>query len=136
MEVTSAFLADYALIAVDGKLSIMGIFEAVNPPALPFQLPQMYMVIRWQAGPSEFGTEKTIRVVLMDSDAAELLSLEQHMTVAKPERSGVPATMVQLVMLAGVNFSKAGDYVFAVQTGGDEKRTIPFLVNEPPQGVG
>ena len=48
----------------------------------------------------------------------------------------VNSAQVQLVMLAGVNFSKAGDYVFAVQTGGDEKRTIPFLVNEPPQGVG
>lgn len=45
MDVNLALLADYANVSQDGKLNIMGIFQEVNPPVLPFALPQMYLVM-------------------------------------------------------------------------------------------
>ena len=62
MDVTLAVLADYANVSQDGKLNIMGIFQEVNPPLLPFTLPQMYLVLSLTAGPAEFNTTRDIRI--------------------------------------------------------------------------
>jgi hypothetical protein len=43
VEVTVTVLADYANLSQDGKLNIMSIFQEINPPVLPFALPQMYL---------------------------------------------------------------------------------------------
>lgn len=72
MEVSLAVLADYANLAQDGKLNIMGIFQEVNPPVLPFALPQMYLVISLVAGPAEFDTTKDIKIALLDNDGNEI----------------------------------------------------------------
>ena len=65
VEVTVAVLADYANVSQDGKLNIMGIFQEINPPALPFALPQMYLVLSLSAGPAEVGSVRNIRIPLI-----------------------------------------------------------------------
>src|SRR5215217_3944288 len=48
MEVKLAVLADYANVSQDGKLNIMGIFQEINAPSLPFPLPQMFLVVPFE----------------------------------------------------------------------------------------
>src|SRR5215217_4763717 len=83
MEVKLAVLADYANVSQDGKLNIMGIFQEINATALPFPLPQMYLVLTFEAGPAEFGSEKQLRVVLVDSDGNERMSLKGQVKVPR-----------------------------------------------------
>jgi hypothetical protein len=134
MEVTVAVLADYANVSRDGKLNIMGIFQEVNPPTLPYALPQMYLVLSFSAGPAEFGTTRNIRIVLLHSDGQEILGLEAQMQVPSANRPGSRAYINEALGLAGVTFERPGDYGFSILVGDDEKATVPLHVNEPSTG--
>lgn len=136
MDVTVAVLADYANVSQDGKLNIMGIFQEINPPVLPFALPQMYLVLSFSAGPAEFDTVRNIRIPLLHSDGQELLAMEAQMTIPRPKRLGSRAYINQTIGLAGVTFERPGDYAFSILVGDDEKATAPLHVNEPSIGGG
>jgi hypothetical protein len=135
MDVTVAVLADYANVSQDGKLNIMGIFQEVNPPFLPFPLPQMYLVLSFSAGPAEFDTNRNIRVALSHSDGQEILTLEAQMRVPRPNRPGSRVYINEAIGLAGVMFERPGDYGFSILVGDDEKATVPLHVNRPTQEV-
>jgi hypothetical protein len=134
VDVNVAVLADYANVSQDGKLNIMGIFQEINPPFLPFPMPQMYLVLSFSAGPAEFDTVRDIRIPLLHTDGQELLSMETQMTVPRPNRPGSRAYINQAVGLAGVVFERPGAYAFSVLVGNDEKATVPLYVNEPTPG--
>ena len=135
MEVSLAVLADYASVSQEGKLNILGVFGEINPPLLPFALPQMYLVSIYDAGPAEVGTDKTIRIAMLDGDGNELLSLQQAIKVPELKRPGSRITINHVVGMAGVKFDKPGDYAFVILVGGEEKRTVSLHVNEPPKGA-
>jgi hypothetical protein len=131
MDVTLAVLADYATVSQDGKLSVMGIFQEVNPPVLPFALPQMYLVVSFAAGPAEFGSVKNIKIALLDDDGNEILGLEGQAPVPRPPRPGSRAYMNQVIGLNGTTFERPGDYAFAILVSGETKATVPLYVNKP-----
>jgi hypothetical protein len=135
VDVTVAVLADYANVSQDGKLNIMGIFQEINPPALPFVLPQMYLVLSLTAGPAEVGLARTIRIPLLYSDGQEILSLEAQMRIPSSRRPGSRANINEAIGLAGLTFPQAGDYAFHILIGDDDKATVPLHVNEPLQEV-
>src|SRR5919199_2106203 len=124
----------YANVSQDGKLNIMGIFQEVNPPTLPFALPQMYLVLSFSAGPAEFDTVRNICIPLLQSDGQEMLSLQAQMRVPRPNRPGSPAYINAAIGLAGVRFERPGDYAFSILIGDDEKATVPLHVNDPSTG--
>jgi hypothetical protein len=134
MDVTVAVLADYANVSREGKLNIMGIFQEVNAPFLPFPLPQMYLVLSFSAGPAEFGSQRDIRVVLLNSDGAEILALDAELEIPHAIRPGSRISINEAIGLAGVTFQQAGSYAFHILVGGDEKATVPLHVNVPERG--
>jgi hypothetical protein len=136
MDVNLAVLADYANVSQDSKLNIMGIFQEVNPPVLPFALPQMYLVVSFVAGPAEFGSVKNIRIVLLDNDGNEMLALEAQAQVPRPPRPGRRAFINQVIGLNGITFQRPGDYAFSILVGGETKETVGLHVNEPNTGGG
>ena len=133
MNVELAALADYVNISREGKLNILGIFQEISPPVLPFALPQMYLVAVYNASPAEVGMEKNIRIILIDADANSILDIQQSVTVPQPKWPGSKVILNQVTGLAGVKFEKPGDYQFSVLVGEDEKHSIPFRVNEVPK---
>ncbi len=135
MDVNVAVLADYANVSQDGKLNIMGIFQEINPPFLPFPMPQMYLVLSFSAGPAEFNTNRNLRIVLLHSDGQEILELEAQMRVPRANRPGSRAYINEAVGLASVAFDRPGDYAFSILIGDDEKATVALHVNEPLQEV-
>ncbi len=134
MDVTVAVLADYANVSQDGKLNIMGIFQEINPPVLPFALPQMFLVLSFSAGPAEFDTVRNVRIPLLHGDGQEILAMEAQMPIPRPVRAGSRAYINQTIGLAGVTFPRPGDYAFSILVGDDEKATVPLHVNEPSTG--
>ena len=134
MEVTLAVLADYANISREGKLNILGVFSELNPPSLPFRLPQMFLVISIETTAAEGGREFPFQVLLWDDDGNERLSLEQTLAVPAPSQPSEGRTINQLLGLSGVRFDKVGDYAFRILISGEERRVIPLRVNEPRGG--
>lgn len=130
MEVTLAVLADYANVSKEGKLNILGVFSEINPPSLPFKLPQMYLVLSVEIAPTEKLSELPTKILLWDEDGDERLSLEQ--TLQLPPLEGARERAInQVVGLAGVRFDRPGDYAFHILMAGEERRSLKLRVNEP-----
>jgi hypothetical protein len=135
VEVPIAVLADYANISQEGKVNVLGIFSEINPPVLPFVLPQMYLIVSFEAGAAEIGMQKHFRITLLEQDGTELLALESEAVVPQPLRPGAHAYMNQVIGLSGITFDRPGDYAFQILVGGEEKRAVPLRVNEPPTSI-
>lgn len=135
MEVKLAALADFASLSREGKLSLLGIFDRVNPPSLPYTHPNMYLVIIFDASPAEAGLTREVRVTLLDANGNSILSLGQEIVIPQPHRPGARIRINQLLALAGLKFTKAGDYQFSILVGDDEKDTVSLVVNEPRQAT-
>lgn len=135
MDATLAVAADYANVASDGKLNIMGIFQEVNPFGLPFKLPQMFLVITWDAGPAEFGSQKDCRVMFMgpDRNEGETLTLEYQLVVPEASRPGTRAIFHQILGIGGLPITRTGPHAMHVLVGGETKAEVPLYVNEPQE---
>lgn len=133
MDVTLAVTCDYANVSQEGKLNILGVSLGVDPPVLPYQVPQLYLVLSFEAGAAEFDTQKHVRIALLESDGTELFGLEGPIPVHRPDRPGSKAYINQVVALEGLYFEKSGDYAFHILVNGEEKRTVPLYVSEPRQ---
>jgi hypothetical protein len=137
MEVTLAVACEYANVTEDGKqLNIMGVFQEINSSQLPAALPQLFLVVSWEAGPAEFGQQKEVRVAFMDQDANEKLRLEGPIVVQEPTRPGARAYINQIFGLGGIPIERPGEHAFYVLVGGEEKRRVPLYVNEPQAMIG
>jgi hypothetical protein len=132
-----AVAADYANVASDGKLNIMGIFQEVNPPALPFALPQMFLVMTWDAGPAEFGSQKDCRVIFMgpDRNEGDSLTLEYQLVVPESSRPGTRAIFHQILGIGGLPIARVGPHAMHVLVSGETKAEVPLYVNEPQKEV-
>ncbi len=129
MRVTLAALADYANVTMEGKLNIMGIFQEINPPVLPFQLPQMFLVVSFSAAPSEAPAQKHLQVKLLAEDGAAVISAQQTLPVQTPNRPGARVITNAVLGFGGLQFTAPGDYAFSILIDGDEKESVPLRVN-------
>lgn len=132
MDATLAVAADYANVASDGKLNIMGIFQEFNPDVFPAAGQPMFLVISFSAGPAEVGSQKDVRIAFVDPEGSQNLVLDLQMTVADPPRAGTPSIIHQILGLQGLPLLRSGHHAFYVLVGGEEKARIPIYVNEPP----
>lgn len=132
MDVTLAVLADYANVSQDGKLNILGVFQEVNPAGFPASIAQMFLVVSFEASAAEFGTQKNIRIALLETDGSEVMGMEGPIVVQPPPRPGSRAFINQIVGLQGLTFQSSGDYAFHILVNGDDKRAVPLRVNDVP----
>jgi len=134
MDVTLALLADAANISQEGKLNILGSFDNINAPTLPFAHAQMCLVMRFSASRTEIGQQKQLEIALLDPDGAQLGTITGTFVVpdAPP---GQRVAIGNILPLTNTVFTRGGDHHFAIMINGDEKQTVPIKITEPqPQG--
>jgi len=134
MQVTLGLMADYANVTADGKLNIMGVFDGIFAASFPVVLPQMQLVLRFEADPTELGATRALEICLRDEDGRQLFSISAEMQTAVPPGSPVvgPLRQNQVINFQGIRFDKPGSYDVLVLVNGDVKRTIPFKVVARP----
>lgn len=129
MEVTLALLADAANVSADGKLNILGVFNALGANTFPVVHPQMALVLRFEATRAEEGKTRQIELQLADGDGQKLFKIEAQL-VLPAGAPGTPIRLNHILMLNGIQFPKAGDYVFNVLVGDDQKAAIDLKLVE------
>ena len=134
MEIKFRMLSDFASLTRDGKLNILGVFDEINAPRMPFVLPQMFLVVAYEASAAEAGVDRESRIILMDADGGELLTLEQPLKIPDAKRPGARVAINQVLGLSGFKFAKPGDYQFSFLVDGDEKANLRLRVNSPIEG--
>lgn len=130
MDVAIAVICDYANTSADGKLNILGVFQQINAPVLPFQVPQMYVVVSTVAAPTEQGQEFPFELLFWGEDGNEILRLQQRLQFPVATYPGERVINNQIVGMAGLPLQAAGDYSFIVRISGEERRTITLRVND------
>lgn len=132
MEVKLALLADYANVTREGKLNLLGLFEQINAPRLPWTHPQMHLVLSLEATPAEWETTKKIEIKLLDADGNSKLNLNSNLKVPRGQ-SGRNVSINSILGINNLKFDNTGDYAFHIIIGEDDKKTIPLRVNFSPK---
>ncbi|MBI3913248.1 MAG: hypothetical protein HY327_03460 [Chloroflexi bacterium] len=128
MRTRVAVLADYANIAEQGKLNVMGIFSILFAPVAPVIHPQMQLVTQFEFEPSEVG-EKDVKFVLLDEDGREHFRLGVHINVQR-NPNGLATLANQILVINGAKFPRFGSYEFHILIGETLAAEIPLEVTQ------
>jgi len=131
MDVRLATVCDYAMVSQEGKLSLLGMFDQINPPKLPFVFPQLFLVTVFEAPSVEAGSTKEVRFILDGEDGDPVLTIDQLVHVPQAPVRGQPIVMNNVLGLGGIEFRQPGAYAFHILVGGDERARVPLKVNKP-----
>lgn len=134
MHVSFALFADAANISQEGKLNILGVFDAVHVGQLPALHPRATFVVRIKATPGDAGDHPmTLRWV--NPRGAELWVSNAELSIAPPPPGTTELDMPVIVQL-DLPLDLTGDYRMIVELR-DEKRGEAMLhVKGQPMALG
>ena len=127
MHISFAVFADAANLSQEGKLNILGVFDAVQVAALPTIHPRTHFVVRLKANGEDTGQHKLVFRWLSPFDE-ELWSSTGEMSVAP---SPNPMFEVDLPIIAVVDLplNVTGQYTMQVTLDGEVTALARLLVN-------
>lgn len=128
MFVRIAVLADFASLSIDNKLNILGIFRGLSASQVPTMHPQMKLVTQFEFDSTEAG-DKQVRIILVDEDGHDLLTVTGDFTVARSEH-GRESLFNQIIDLTGLVFPRFGDYEFRILINERMECIIPLAVTQ------
>jgi hypothetical protein len=134
MQVRYALFADYAVVSIDQKISLIGLFDEINASTFPFQCPPIFIAVSIQAESSE-SRNWQLEILLWDEDGNSIFTRQTPITLPNPERAGATARHNEIMGVGGLLFSKAGDYSLIVKINGEERHRVVLRVNGPPGGT-
>ena len=127
MEVSFAVLADAANISREGKLNIMGMFDAIHAAGFPVTHPQMQLVIRFEASAAEARQSKRVDVKFMDEDGKIVFALGGNLTLGE-SRGGERLRVDHILGFAAVRLEKPGHYEFKIFVNGEPIKDVALKV--------
>lgn len=131
MKVKFALLCDFASKTDTGKLNLMGVFDEISAPALPYHHPQMFLVVQYEATPGEAGSHRELGTILLGADSEQIFSASQEVVIPEPSAADRNLTMAQLVCLNGLSFEWPGDYHFSIRVNDEEGATVGLRIHAP-----
>lgn len=129
MDVHFAVIADAANVSREGKLNVLGMFNAIHSAAFPAMHPQMQLVVQFDAKKFDEGRKKPIDVEVLEADGRKIFAFHTEMVVPKGE-PGYPIRVNFIHTLTGVKFDKPGDYEINILVDREVKGTVPLRVAE------
>ncbi|MGH7650505.1 MAG: DUF6941 family protein [Gemmatimonadaceae bacterium] len=131
MHISFAVFADAANLSQEGKLNILGVFDAVQVAGLPTMHPRTHFVVRLKADGDDAGTHKLSFRWVSPLDE-ELWSSSGEMNVAAAPN---PVFELDLPIIAVVDLplNVTGQYTMQVALDGQPTASARLIVNGPPQ---
>lgn len=83
MQVSFALFADAANLSQEGKLNVLGVFDAVQVATLPTVHPRAHLVLRLKGGRADVGTH-TVTLRWVNPEGVELWSTRGDLDIASP----------------------------------------------------
>lgn len=111
MRICYAILADMAIRATDGKVSIIGVFNRLYAAGFPVVHERMAIVVAFEGGPELAGTTVEIRVGVLDPEAKELVFADIRLDIDPNELRPKGELICDW---PPVRFDAPGDYIVRV----------------------
>ena len=116
MHVTFAVFADAANLSQEGKLNILGVFDALQVGSLPALHPRATLVVHLKGAPSDAGSHR-VTLHWISPSGSELWSSDGELGVAAPP-PGVTEMDFPLIAQLDLPLDVAGRYVMRVGLDG------------------
>ena len=132
MEVNFAFLCDYADQS-GTKMAAIGIgFDTIYAVKVPATHPLFYSVISIKFSATEAGP-KRVGMHLIDEDGNSIVPpLDTTINVNPPPPGFLYRNQRIALAMHGVTFPRYGDYTVSWLVDGQEIKTVPLKVAQPP----
>ncbi len=123
MKVSLALLADHANVSHDGKLNVLGVFNALNVNQFPAVHPQMHFVITFEAHFNDVGSDHPLEIRCLAPSGQNLFKLDSNMKIAQAQ-PGHPVRHNQILALNNLQFQEEGGHTFLVKIDGKTSAEI------------
>jgi hypothetical protein len=129
MHISFAVFADAANLSQEGKLNILGVFDAVQVAGLPTIHPRTHFVVRLKANGDDTGSHKlTFR--WLSPFEEELWSSSGEMSVAQAAN---PVFDLPIIAVVDLPLNVAGQYTMQVTLDGQPTAAARLFVSGPTQ---
>lgn len=128
MDLRFALLADHVAETREGKLVIVGEFNAIRAPNAPVTHSRMFLVARLEARVTE-GSQHRLRIALVDEDGNHVIPASPEIPIDfVPTSPGHPLVAQVIVGLENIRFPHFGDYEFHLLVDGRLLADVPLTV--------
>jgi hypothetical protein len=131
MQVAFALFADAANLSQEGKLNIMGVFDALQVGSLPAVHPRAHLVVRLKGDVSDVGRH-TVTLRWVNSQGNELWTSTGDLNVGQPP-SGVVEMDLPLIAQIDLPIDAAGVYRMTVSLDDRQSAEVQVQVRVAPQ---
>ena len=122
-DLQSSLLCDDVRQERNGKFILIGLFDALNLPSLPFRVPRLFTVTRWCSGSGEF-MQRT-RVIRPDQSTALLEGKPLRIKLNGPE-----STVTNIEGYLNIAFHEAGTHWVEILLDDTLKLRYPLRVHQ------
>ena len=117
MNVSFALFADAANISQEGKLNILGVFDALQVATIPAVHPRATMIVRLKASPEDAGRH-TLAFQWVGPSGEEIWSSSGELEVGTPP-AGASDLDVPVIAAVDLPIQTSGTHVMRVALDGD-----------------
>ena len=122
MHVSFALFADAANISQEGKLNILGVFDAVQVPAFPSVHARAHLVVRIKGARTEGGPH-ALTFSWTSPQGKELLGSTGQLEIAAPP-PGVTEIDLPLIMPLDLPLDMAGTFTMTIHLDGEKQAEL------------
>ena len=137
MQVAFALFADAANLSQEGKLNVLGVFDALQVGALPTVHPRANLVVRLKGDLGDVGRH-TVTLRWINPQGSELWTSTGDLNVGQPP-SGVVEMDLPLIAQIDLPVDAAGAYRMTISIDDRQSGEVPVQVRAvpalPPQGT-
>ncbi len=130
MHISFALFADAANLSQEGKLNILGVFDAVQVGSLPSLHPRAHLVVRLKGDRSDVGNHR-VTMRWINPRGTELWSSTGDISVGLPP-TGVNELDLPLIASVDLPLDVAGAYQMSVSLDDQPRADVTLQVRSAP----
>jgi hypothetical protein len=130
MQVAFALFADAANLSQEGKLNVLGVFDALQVGSLPAVHPRAHLVVHLKGGAADVGRH-TVTLRWINPKGSELWTSTGELNVGQPP-SGVTEMDLPLIAQIDLPIDAAGSYHMTVSLDEKQRAEVPVQVRTVP----
>lgn len=135
MHVQYVALCDQIILGNDGRPSLIGVFNHLNVPSLPFTLPRLAFAGRLLFTADETGRDHKVDVAIADPAGTELARPGGDITLPRAP-DGVDSVAVDLPMQFDLfQIEAAGQYTFLLHVNDAPVAAVQLAVHVAPRSA-